>query len=124
MRVDHPIIPCEDALVRAQLTGNVSELDRLLDDALCFVGLGGNVFSKADDIAAHRSGVIRITKMEALDRRITTLGSVVVVTTLMDAAATVEGVNSAGRLRYTRVWHQRDGEWRIVAGHMSEVVEG
>jgi ketosteroid isomerase-like protein len=107
------------ALVRAQLTGNVAELDRLLDDALHFVGLGGSLLSKADDLAAHRSGVIRISKMACLERHIVPLGTVAVVSVLMDTEATVGGVPNAGQLRYTRVWQEKPDGWKLVAGHMS-----
>lgn len=118
---DHPILTFESALVAAQLAGDVAALDELLDDELHFTGLEGRVFSKADDLAAHRSGQLRITKMLAQDRHITDLGSVVVVSVLMDAAAVVGGVENVATLRYTRVWCQRPGGWKVVAGHMSAV---
>jgi hypothetical protein len=120
---DHPILAFEAALVEAQLTGDVAALDRLLGDELYFTGLGGRVVSKADDLAAHRSGQLRITKMHALDRHITSLGPVAVVSVLMDAEALVAGVKNVARLRYTRVWHQRWEGWQVVAGHMSAVEE-
>jgi len=110
---DHPILSFETALVEAQLTGDVAALERLLDDELYFTGLGGRVYSKADDLAAHRSGQLRITKMRPLERHITALGPVVVVSVLMDAEAIVAGVANVATLRYTRIWHQRlmDGKW-------------
>jgi ketosteroid isomerase-like protein len=118
---DHPILPFEAALVEAQLTGDVAALDRLLDDELYFTGLGGRVFSKADDLSAHRSGQLRITKMLPVERHIASLGSVAVVSVLMDAVAMVAGVTNAGMLRYTRIWRQTPDGWKVVAGHMSAV---
>jgi ketosteroid isomerase-like protein len=121
MNQDHPILSCEADLVKAQLAGDVSQLERLLDDDLYFVGLGGVIFSKADDLAAHRMGEIKITKMVARDRHITPLDSVVVVTALMDTAATIGGASYVATLRYTRVWCERADGWKVVAGHMSPV---
>lgn len=121
MNQDHPIISCEAALVEAQLNGDVVELDRLLDDDLYFVGLGGVIFSKADDLAAHRLGEIKITKMVARDRHIIPLDAVVVVTALMDTAATIGGASYVATLRYTRVWRRWGNDWKVVAGHMSPV---
>ena len=121
MTSDHPILSYEAALVDAQLASDVSQLERLLDDELYFVGLGGIVYSKADDLAAHRLGQIRIIKMSARDRHITDLGPVVVVTALMDSEAIIGGESYIATLRYTRVWCQRDDGWKIVAGHMSAV---
>ena len=56
MTEDHPILVYETALVAARLTGDVAALDRLLDDELHFTGLGGQVFTKADDLAAPSLG--------------------------------------------------------------------
>jgi ketosteroid isomerase-like protein len=77
------------------------------------------VYSKADDLAAHRSGQLRITKMRPLQRHVTALGSVAVVSVLMDAEAIVDGVLNATRLRYTRIWQQKPDGCKVVAGHMS-----
>ena len=121
MSHDHPILPFEAALVEAQLAGDVATLERLLDDELFFTGLGGRTYSKADDLAAHRSGQLRITKMRLLDRHITALRPVAVVSVLMDAEAIVAGETNVSTLRYTRIWHERSGGWKVVAGHMSAV---
>ncbi len=123
MGQDHPILAFEAALVEAQLTGDVAALDRLLDEDLYFTGVGGRVHSKADDLAAHSSGQLRITKMRPLQRHVTELGAVAVVCVLMDAEAIVEGVLNVTRLRYTRIWRQKPDGWKVVAGHMS-VAEG
>jgi hypothetical protein len=39
----------------------------------------------------------------------------------MDMAGTYDGVSFSGPYRYTRVWCERPGGWRIVAGHLSAV---
>ena len=44
-----------------------------------------------------------------------------VVSVLMQASAVLDGGEVSGPLRYTRVWCERGGEWRVVAGHMSAV---
>jgi hypothetical protein len=119
MNGDEHILACEEKLRQAQLTGNVIELDRLLDESLIFTGLGGNVFGKTDDLNAHRSGKLRITRMEASDRRVQHFGKIAVVSVRMDAEAILDGNEVKSVLRYTRVWCARPEGWRIVAGHMS-----
>ena len=118
---DDPILACEAALRQAQLAGDVAALDRLLDDALVFTTLDGSVVGKADDLGLHRSGRLRITRMDPGDRRVVHLGAAAVVSVRMEAAATLDGVEIRGPLRYTRVWCERPGGWRVVAGHMSAV---
>jgi hypothetical protein len=118
---DDPILAREEELRRAQLAGDADALDRLLDDALLFTGIDGRLYTKADDLALHRSGKLRITRMEPGERHLLRLGTVVVVNVRMEAAATVDGAEVSGPLRYTRVWCERPGGWRVVAGHMSAV---
>lgn len=111
----------EEQLRRAQLSGDVAALDRLLDDALVFTTLDGLVVGKGDDLELHRSGRLRISKMEPRDFRVLHLDTVAVVSVEMEAEAVVDGVRSSGRLRYTRIWAQRPEGWRVMAGHMSVV---
>src|SRR5438270_8703041 len=119
---DHdPIISREDEIRTAQLTSDVSALDRLLDDALIFTTLDGTLATKADDLSLHRSGRFRITKMDPSDRQILRLGSTAVVSVRMETAAVFDGIALTKTLRYTRVWYERPEGWRLVAGHMSEV---
>lgn len=116
-----PIEACEERLRQAQLKGDVATLDQLLDAALLFTALDGSVIGKGDDLALHRSGRLRIARMEPKDFRVLHLDKVAVVSVEMDAEAVFDGAHSSGRLRYTRVWVQRPEGWRIIAGHMSAV---
>lgn len=121
MSVNDPILLYEAELRQAQLASDIEALDRLLDDALIFTTAEGMVVSKADDLNLHKSGQLRITKMNPLDHHILHLGETIVVIVGMDAEATINGAVVGGILRYTRVWHQRPGGWRVIAGHMSAV---
>jgi ketosteroid isomerase-like protein len=114
MVLDH-----EERLRIAQLRSDVAELEELLDDELMFTALDGSIVGKNDDLELHRSGRLRITRMEPIERRIMILGNVAVVSAKMSAAASFDGATSEGLLRYTRVWRERADGYRIVAGHMS-----
>lgn len=118
MNLDSEILVYEGELRAAQLASDVEALDRLLDDALVFTSFDGTLASKADDLAMHRSGRMRITRMEPMERRMLHLGQTSVVNVKMDAAALIDGAPIEAVLRYTRVWHKRDEGWRVVAGHM------
>jgi hypothetical protein len=128
MRIDHStdesLLTCEAALRRAQLAGDVAELDRLLDEELVFTGPDGGLYSKADDLDAHRTGMVRITRLVASDERIQRFGDIAVVSVRMDMAGTFRGEPFSGPFRYTRIWCARPGGWRIVGGHVSAVAEG
>lgn len=110
------IAAAEERLRTAMLTSDVSALDTLIDDELPFVGPNGSVVTKAMDLEAHRSGIIRIHRLDPSERQVLLLGEVAVVNVRMETAATIQGQRTEAALRYTRVWRFVDGSWRIVAG--------
>src|SRR5579871_4810451 len=107
MRMDDEILACEAELRNAQLTGDVELLDRLLDDLLVFTTIDGTLANKSDDLSLHRSGRLRINRMDPSDRHLLHLGETSVVSVRMNAEAVMDGVPVAATLRYTRVWHRR-----------------
>ncbi len=115
----------EAELRQAQLNADVDALDRLIDDALLFAGPDGALASKADDLAAHRSGVVRFNSHEPLAMAWRAVSDdVALVSLLARLTVQIHGSSVTGDFRYTRVW-QRDAEhperWRIVGGQVSAV---
>jgi ketosteroid isomerase-like protein len=120
--MDAEIEAVEAALRSAQLTADVAALDALIDDDLLFTGPNGELATKADDLAAHRSGLVRFTAHEPQELRMRHVGNDVVVVALRARlTVVVAGQPISGTYRYTRVWARTNGRWRIVAGHVSEV---
>lgn len=118
---DESLLVSEAALRRAQLAGDVAEIDRLIDEELVFTGPDGALYSKADDLEAHREGWVRITRLEPSEERVQRFGNIAVVIVRMDMAGSFRGEPFAGPFRYTRVWCARPEGWRVVAGHVSAV---
>jgi Domain of unknown function (DUF4440) len=115
------LLECESALRRAQLASDVAVLDRLLDDELVFTGPDGALYGKADDLEAHRAGLVRIVRLEPSEERVQRFGSVAVISVRMEMRGTFKGAEFAGPFRYTRIWCERPDGWRIVAGHVSPI---
>jgi ketosteroid isomerase-like protein len=120
---DDEIVALEAALRRAQLDADVAALDAVIADELLFTGPDGQPGTKAQDLEAHRSGVVRFRAHEPEELRIRRIGVDVAVTALRARLAVeVGGTLVRGTYRYTRVWAREDGErWRVVGGHVSEV---
>lgn len=120
---DREIVSLEARLRAAQLSADVHGLDALIADALLFTGPDGRLASKAQDLAAYSSGVVRFRTHEPLELRVRRVGSDVAVTALRARLAVeVNGVLVAGIYRYTRVWaRETPDQWRVVGGHVSEV---
>jgi ketosteroid isomerase-like protein len=119
---DPEVVALEARLRQAQLSADVPTLDALIAADLLFTGPDGRLGSKADDLAAHRSGVVRFRAHEPEELRVRRIGSDVAVTALRARLAVeVAGSLVEGTWRYTRVWaREEDGAWRVVAGHVSQ----
>jgi ketosteroid isomerase-like protein len=120
---DPEIVAVEAALRAAQLGADVDALDRLISDELLFTGPDGQLGTKAADLDAHRSGVVRFVAHEPEELRVRRVTADVAVAALR-ARLIVEvgGRTVGGMYRYTRVWAREDGaNWRVVGGHVSEV---
>ncbi len=119
---DAEIVALEARLRRAQLDADVAALDALVADALLFTGPDGRLATKADDLAAHGSGLVRFREHRPEELRVRRVGGDVAVTALRAALAVeVQGARVEGTYRYTRVWAREGGAWRVVAGHVSAV---
>lgn len=104
----HPVLENEGRLVSAQLRDDVDESDRLLAPDLIYTTFTGELGRKEDDLALHRSGRFRITRMEVAEREVRDLGNTMVVVVLMHTAGVLDGARMRKSLRYTRVWTQTD----------------
>lgn len=106
----------ERRLQAAQLASDVSALTELLDDAVLFTGPDGNLYSKEDDLGAHRSGHQALNRLEELELRLLVTGSTGVTWLLGALEGSVGGEPFAARMRYTRAWtHDAEAGWRVVA---------
>ncbi len=105
------------------LAGDVPTLDRLIDDALLFVGPTGALFRKEEDLENHRSGRQRLTKLAQRDLAVELFGDdIAVVTLLADLEGTFDARPFGGTFRYIRTWQrQTDGAWRIIGGAVTAV---
>jgi hypothetical protein len=119
---DEEVVPLEAELRRAQLAADVTALGRLLADELLFTGPTGELASKEQDLAAHRSGAVRFRDHAPVELRIRRVGTdVAVVALLARLVVEVAGTTVSGHYRYTRVWAREQGAWRVVGGHVAPV---
>jgi ketosteroid isomerase-like protein len=120
--IDGEIAAVEAELRAAQLGADVAALDRLISEDLLFIGPDGALASKAEDLAAYRDGVMRVSAHEPEDLRVRRVGTDVAVVALRARmSGSYAGAPFSVTARYTRVWAREGGRWRIVGGHVSVV---
>jgi ketosteroid isomerase-like protein len=120
--IDVEITALETELRAAQLSGDVTALDELISDDLLFIGPDGAFATKADDLAAYRGGVMRVTAHEPEELRVRRVGTDVALVGLRARmSGSYAGSSFSVTARYTRVWAREGGRWRIVGGQISVV---
>lgn len=112
------ILDVEGQLRTAMLGSDVAALSELLAPNLIFTNHLGELKGKEDDIAAYRTGVLKVMNLETSEQRVMALGDAAVVTVRMQMSGTYAGNPANGDLRFTRVWARSPtGKWQIVAAH-------
>ena len=120
---DRAIVESEARIRMAQLSGDAEALEALLADDLLFTGPDGRLGTKAEDLAAHRSGAVRFRSHEPEELRIRRVGDNVAITALRARLEVAIGERiGRGTYRYTRIWERESsGSWRVVGGHVSAI---
>jgi ketosteroid isomerase-like protein len=109
---------------QAQLTNNVTEVDRLLADDYLGINANGTLETKADELTRRRSGSLHITQLDLSDIKVRIYGDTAVVTSKAEVIGKNGDRDISGRYRYTRVYSNREGQWRIVSFEASRISNG
>ncbi|MEQ1542023.1 MAG: nuclear transport factor 2 family protein [Novosphingobium sp.] len=111
----------ERALRAAMLASDVAALDRLIEDDLLFVTPDGTLITKAQDLATHEAGSLRLDRMDCGESTCRMIGAAVLSITAAELAGSFAGNPFAGRFVYSRLWLYSEGGWRVGAGHASAI---
>lgn len=112
------IVELEEQLRTAMLGSDVDALDELLAPDLIFTNHLGQLLGKDDDLAAYRSGVLKIAGLEQSEQQVLVLGEAAVVSVRMQISGTYQDAPANGDFRFTRVWARSQRQrWQIVAAH-------
>ncbi|HUY81629.1 MAG TPA: nuclear transport factor 2 family protein [Acidobacteriaceae bacterium] len=105
----------------AELTNNVSVMEKLLADDYIGISANGTVETRQETLDAHRAGTMKIQSLNITDLKVRVYGNTAVVTS--KAALLGENGQSdiSGNYRYTRVYNKRLGRWKIVSFEASRM---
>lgn len=120
-KMEAEIIACEKQFYTAMLTSDVSLLQQLVSDELVFVGPSGEIVTKQMDLELHRTGAMKVTKLEPKEQEILCMNDTAVAVTRIFLSGSFQGNPFAGDFRYTRVWHHTQKGWCIIAGHCNAI---
>lgn len=111
----------EAELRQAMLAGDAAALDALLADDLIFTNQNGMTLSKTDDLEAHRSGALKLGRIDTFDQRIRLMESAAIVVVRVELEGSYVGQSFNGSFVYTRVWLVKGDRGQVVVGHCSAI---
>jgi uncharacterized protein (TIGR02246 family) len=114
------ILRLEDRWRLAQKANDAEAFRTLLSPDVTFIGTSGSLRDRGDYIAS-RSGswIPRAGTYEYSELRVRMFGDVAIVTG--KGVTTGEGASAA--VRFTDVWAERSGEWRLVAIQRTDIAD-
>jgi ketosteroid isomerase-like protein len=116
--IESQVSDAEDRLRHAMLNSDVDALDRLLAPELIFTNHLGQLQGKQDDLAAYRSGALKVKELNPSEQHIRLYGDIGIVSVRVQLLGTYAGSPANGDFRFTRVWAlSGDKVWRVVAAH-------
>ncbi len=106
---------------KALLDSDIPTMSRLLADDYLGINANGTLETKADALAARRTGQIRISGMDPENVKVHVYGDTAVVTSRVDLRGANGDRDISGLYHYTRVYSRRSGEWKIVSFEASRM---
>ena len=120
----------EDTLINLEKTrfvaivdARVDELDKLMDDTLVYVHSNAKVDSKATYLASLKSGEVDYLSIEPADMKARVYGDTAILNGTARVKVKTGGQESNIHLRFTTVWIERDGDWRMVTWQATRMPE-
>ncbi|HEY1043383.1 MAG TPA: nuclear transport factor 2 family protein [Telluria sp.] len=102
---------------------DVDGLEKLIDERFVLVHSDGQVQYKADYIAQLRTRTRVNGPILNEDVKVRSYGNTAVVNGVSVQSGVSNGQPWSGRFRFTRVWMQQDGSWKIISSHSSRIAE-
>ena len=105
---------------QAHTSGDAADLERLWADDLEIAVPRMPIMSKTQAVAFARSGRMHFERYETSDLKVRIYGTTAVVTGRLQRTRTMEGKRVDDDWRFTKVYAQQAGQWRVVSFHASE----
>ncbi|HEY0217173.1 MAG TPA: nuclear transport factor 2 family protein [Cellulomonas sp.] len=116
------LLDAEHTLQDALRTRDVATLDALLDDRVRYVGPDGGTMDKAADLEAHRSGALRLDRVEELEVEAQVFDGAGITRVVLALSGEDRGIGFEATMTYTRTWCRSVDSptgWVVVAAHAS-----
>ncbi len=110
-------------LIQAYPKRDAAVLERILSDDLTVINPDGSSGDKAGEIGGLRSGKLKLESVTNDDMKVRVYGETAVVTGRATIRGQIDGREIRDQNRYTSVFVQRRGRWKVVALHVTRVAQ-
>jgi ketosteroid isomerase-like protein len=104
-------------------TRDTDALGRILSDTFDYTNQTGELLGKAQMLTNIQSGRLTTVAQKHSDSRLKIYGDTVVLTGISNTSLVYKGKASKGPRRFTRVYIKQNGQWRLVAQHVTLVAK-
>src|SRR5512146_2054283 len=118
-RVERAIRQLDDERIQAQIGADATALDRIYADDFIGVGPSGTVRTKPQVISDFTSGDLKFESITTDEVQVRVYDNTAVETGLSTMSGQDKGKAVPRDTRFTRVWVQQQGRWRLVSNHYS-----
>jgi len=117
--IEQAIKRLDDERIQAQVHADATALDRIYADDFIGVGPSGTVRTKPQVIADFTSRELKFQSITTDEVQVRIYGNTAVETGLSTMTGQDKGKDVPRDTRFTRVWVNQRGRWRLVANHYS-----
>ena len=117
--VEQAIRQLDNERIQAQIGADAATLDRIYADDFIGVGPSGTVRTKPQVLLDFTSGDLKFQSITTEEVQVRVYENTAVETGLSTMVGQDRGKAVPRRTRFTRVWINQDGHWRLVANHYS-----
>ncbi len=111
----HQVEQLEQVWRKAELSGDVAAMDKLLSDDYVGITMSGQVVTKEQQLERLRKRTMPLSRIDLTDVHVKLIGTTAIVTSRAEVEGTDEGVAIHGTFRYTRVYsRQLTGAWLVT----------
>jgi len=117
--VEQAILKLDNERIQAQIGADVVALDRIYANDFVGVGPSGTVRTKTQVISDFTSGDLKFQSITTEEVQVRVYENTAVETGLSTMVGQDKGKAVPRDTRFTRVWVEQRGRWRLVANHYS-----
>jgi hypothetical protein len=115
------VLDAQDRRFALTAGGDLDELEKMLTEDMNYTHSHSGVDTRAQFLATLRSGKVRYLSIEPEERAVRVYGSTAVVQGVAHLLVKVEERDVDVRLRFTELYVEQDGAWKMALWHSTRV---